>query len=294
MCSCTTMVQHKIISPTDHMYYDGTSYFENKDFDAAIKKYSGFIEKKPNSDLAIPAKLNLGMSYYYIEDYQNAQTTLSSINIKDENIKAFIGKIIEICKNKAPALTKETTTPALAKTKIIGKINITIDNAYLDRIGNLTIEGSTDKPSEVIINKIKTTTKENNLFSASVSWKKGRPVKIIANNNDGYIGELSYFPDSEPPKEPKGLQVRNLSSNSVEIEWDNNNEEDLKGYILYYRLKGGSLQEVRDIITNTDYEIVGLQALVIGSNKTFQFYVKAIDNMNNKSDDSDILEVILP
>ena len=75
---------------------------------------------------------------------------------------------------------------------------------------------------------------------------------------------------------------------------DENREEDINGYKLYYRLKGGSLQEVQETITDTRYEIVGLRNLIQGANKTFQFFLRAVDKMQNYSSESDILEVTLP
>ena len=50
----------------------------------------------------------------------------------------------------------------------------------------------------------------------------------------------------------------------------------------------------RTIIIDTKYDVVGLQGFVDGANRTFQFYLRAVDKMNNESDDSNILEADLP
>ena len=94
--------------------------------------------------------------------------------------------------------------------------------------------------------------------------------------------------------ELENLRTTNISSDSIAIEWDENSEEDIKGYKFYYRLRGGSLQEIPEILEKNRYDVVGLQSMIDGANRTFQFYVRAIDKMNNESDDSDVLEVDLP
>jgi len=69
-----------------------------------------------------------------------------------------------------------------------------------------------------------------------------------------------------------------------------NDEEDIKGYRLFYRSQGGALKEVQDLIEDTKYDAVGLSSDV---SSTFQFYLRAVDKMNNESLDSDILEADL-
>ena len=63
---------------------------------------------------------------------------------------------------------------------------------------------------------------------------------------------------------------------------------------MYYRRKNASWIEINEIIKDTDYEVIGLAGKVEGGNRIFQFYLKAIDTMDNESDPSDILEEELP
>ena len=90
------------------------------------------------------------------------------------------------------------------------------------------------------------------------------------------------------------LRTIRVSENTVELEWDESRDEDIKGYKLYYRLRGGSLIEVQELISGTEYEVVGLFNLIEGANKTFQFHLRAVDKMDNISEPSDILEATLP
>ena len=295
---CTTMNKRKIVSPSEHMYYKGNRCYESKNFDKAIELYQKFIEKKPKSELVIPAKLNLGMAHYYKKNFKDAYTILKDIEIEDANIKNFVEKICETCKTQAAdeIAEEEKDKAVLAAFKALqkgGVINIEVIDAYLDNFGSVVIKGKTDKESTISVDEKEIETK-NNEFSATVSWKKGTSISLVATDESGSTGELNYYPDREAPDEPKGLQATNITSNSVEIGWDENAEEDIKGYKVYYKLSGGALQEIPDIIEETRYEVVGLQSLIIGARKTFQFYLRAVDKMNNESDDSDILEVVLP
>ncbi len=300
-CSSVSMNKRMIVSPSKSLYYEADLSYSNKDFNRAIKLYNKFIDRSPKSDFITSAKLNLGMSYYYIEDYKTAYETLSDIDIKDANIKTFIDTVLETCKLNArdiiieQELAKKEATKALDAPKG-GHIRIKIKEAYLDTFGSVVVKGTTDKQATVTVDDAVAEPNENKKFElASSSWKKGRPVVITAKDADGNAGELKYYPDSEPPEEPDGLQAINTTSNSVEIEWNENPDEDgVKAYKMYYRLKGGGIFEVNDLIEDTKYEIVGLGALIEGANRTFEFYITAFDNMENESDKSDILEVTLP
>ncbi|MFC1510549.1 hypothetical protein ACFL49_02700 [Candidatus Omnitrophota bacterium] len=293
---CTPLIiEQTIVNPTEGKYYRATHHYENGDFEKAIKLYESFLEKMPKSDLATPAKLNLGMSYYYMDDYKQSHATLKDIKIEDENIKAYIAKICKECVSIAgDEITKEEI-PAIAKRQKENGIQIEILDAYLDRFGDVALSGKTNIKATVTSNGNQTDTDAlNNFTISSGSWKKGKPIIISAASSDGRTGETEFFPDGEPPDEPDGLRVTSSSSNSIQIEWNENDEEDVIGYKLYYRLQGGSAQEVPDIIDDTDYEAIGLSRMVEGANRTFEFYLRAVDKMLNESDNSDLLEVDLP
>lgn len=278
-------IVHKIAAPSESLYYEGNIYFKNKQYSTAIEKYKEFLEKNPGGLLATPAKLNLGMGYYYLADYQSAHQTFKTVNIADEKVREFLTKIIKDCETNLEKLTGPET-----KKEIVIKIT----DAYLDESGILTVKGTTDLPAKIIIDNVRTSVDKNNEFSVSISWKKGKPLIILAEDEQGNQGKLEYFPDREPPGQPEGLRAINVSSNFVELEWDSNREEDIKGYKLFYRLKGDSLQEIPESIKDNDYELMGLENLVKDGNRTFQFYLRAVDKMDNVSDQSDVIEATLP
>lgn len=295
---CTVARKRQLISPSDFLYYQGNMYYEERNFAKAIELYKKLLKRKPNSELATPAKLNLGMAYYYTEFFKDAYTTLKDVKVEDANMKIFVDKILEVSRAAAVdeiALEEAAQAELAAKKSPTGiPVRITVTDVYLDDYGSVLLTGTTDKKATVSVNGETATIKENNTFTASFTWKKGTAISIAAKNEDGDTGELNYFPDSEPPLKPENLRVINSSSNSIEIEWDENSEEDIRGYKLYYRLKGGALQEVQEIIEEKKYEIVGLQNYTSGSNRTFEFYLRAVDRMYNESEDSDILETDLP
>ena len=285
---CSVAAVNTIVSPSESLYYEATRYYEDENFVVAIAKYKKFIDENPRSALVISSQLNLGMSYYHNKDLKQAHTILKSITIKDENVKKYVDRVIQICVD----LLGDELTVVAAKAE--GSINIEVIDVYADNFGSVVLTGKIDKVSSVFVEGAKAAINDDNTFTSTVSWKKGKSILIIAKEDSGLESKLEYFPDSEPPDDPESLTVVNTTSNSAEIEWDENDEEDIKGYKLYYRLKGGSEIEIREIIEDTDYEIVGLGNLVQGANKTFEFYIKAVDKLNNISDSSDIAEGTLP
>jgi len=293
MSGCTTMGRNALISPTESLYFDATKQFENSAYYSAIDLYEQFLEAVPKSPLAPAAKLNLGMAHYYNEDYKNTYDVFTDLTVKDENIKKYVAEILEICKTEAKDEIKAEEEAKIAEAALAaeaGEIIITIVDAYVDNFGSVVLEGTVDQKSTVTIDKRKIEPDDNNIFNATASWKKGNPILITALGVDGGIGELNYFPDGEAPDKPERLRTINITSNSIEIEWDENDEDDIKGYRLFYRSRGGSLKEVPDLIEDTKYDAVGLGS---GVSSTYEFYLRAVDKMDNESEDSDILEADL-
>jgi len=294
---CMTMDQNTLISPSESIYYQANQFYDAEIFDLAIELYEQFLETKPRSRLAISAKLNLGMSYFHVQNYKQAYFTLNDVETKDENIDLYIGDILKICKVKAKdeiETEEKSQEVASADTAGAGEIEITVLDAYIDDFGSVVLKGKTDRKATVIVDDKEIDLDADNIFTASLSWKKGDPILITAKDASRNSGELSFFPDGERPDAPRGLRTVNITSNGIEIEWDENDEEDVKGYRLFWNLKGGGLHELQELIPETKYDIVGLQSAVEGSNRTFEFYIRAVDKMNNESDDSDILEATLP
>jgi len=290
---CTSVEHNQLVSPSESRYYEANEFYESQRYYAAIQLYEEFLKSKPKARLAISAKLNLGMSHYYNEDYKSAYDVLKEINIKDENIKKYVAEIVDICKTNAKDEIEAEEEAEIAATSEItdgGEIEITILDAYLDAFGDVVLKGIVNTTATVMIDEKTIKLDANNGFSASASWKKGDSIVITAKDSAGNSGELDYFPDGERPDKPERLRTINITSNSIEIEWDENDENDIKGYRLFYRRKGGSLQEVPDLIEDTQHEVVGFGS---GSSNTIEFYLRAVDKMDNESDDSDILEADL-
>ena len=277
----------KIAAPSEALYRRADRHFEKGEYSQAIEIYNQFLKNNPGSSLSIPAKLNLGMAYYYNGDFKSAHKTLKTINMPDENIKSFIAEITKDCENKLQEEAPEEKPQT-------GAINIKLTDVYMDEFGMLSIKGETNTAAVVMINDTEAEQNKKNQFSASITWKRGKPVLINAHDEQGNTGSLEYFPDSESPAEPQGLTVISSTANSAELEWDANSEDDIKGYKLYYRLQGGSLYEIREIIEDTDYEIVGLDNLTEPANRTFEFFLRATDKMNNISGPSDVIQTNLP
>ena len=297
--NCGIAHANLLMNPSSYLYEKGNKHYENGDFAKAISKYKEYLEKNPNSVLSVSAELNIGMSYYYMDDYVNAFNTLSEINIRDDEIKTYILDILKECKEKAGdeikaiAQEKQQASMQTAQTGQGNEIKISVIDAYLDDFDELVIVGQTSLTADVFINENKINS-QNNRFESTLSWKRGERVVIEARDKDGNSGVLDFFPDSEPPDPPDRLFVSSSSSNSMEVRWDDNEEDDIKGYRLYYRRRGGSWIEVRELIEDTDYEVVGLSNKVSPTERRIQFQLKAVDKMNNESDPSDILEEELP
>jgi len=304
LSGCALLEQSKWVSPSNAIYDNANKFYENKEFYVAIILYEEYLELKPRSELAVAAKLNLGMSHYYLgmensneKNFKQAHDILEELNIKDENIKKYVDKIIEICKtNIEDEIQVEEEEKAQLTTATDtadgSEIEITVLDAYLDNFGTVVLKGKTDKAATTVTVEGKyATLDENNIFTASVRWNKGDFIFITAKDESGSTGDLIYYPDGERPDKPESLRTINTTSNSVEIEWDENDEEDVKGYLLFYRRQGGSLKEVPDLIKDTKHEVIGFGS---GSSNTIEFYLRAVDKMNNESEDSDILEVTIP
>ncbi len=285
---CATTQYKKVVSPSQDLYFDANDVFENEDYVLAIELYEEFLEKAPTSSLAVPAKINLGLAYYNENDCEGTMNTLKGTKIQDTNIKAIIDNILNECNG---VIAK--TEPSEAKGEG-EEIAIVVEDAYIDDYGSIVLYGHVDKPATLYIEGAKIPVNEHNIFTATVPWRKGRDLEIIAKDELGNEGAIDFYADSEEPEEPENLRIIRATADSIEFEWDANEEPDLKGYLLFFRRKGGSLQEIQEIITDLRYEIVGLQRFISGSNKTFELYLRAVDKMNNYSEDSDILEITLP
>ncbi len=63
----------------------GSLYFQAGDLEAAVKAYSLIDERYKQSQLAIPARLNVGLAYLRLEDYPNAVTWMERAKSDEAN-----------------------------------------------------------------------------------------------------------------------------------------------------------------------------------------------------------------
>jgi len=73
------------------------------------------------------------------------------------------------------------------------------------------------------------------------------------------------------------------------LTWDENTEEDLKGYKVYYGLSSREYGISKDVLKNTSYEVKGLEP-----ETTYYFAVTAYDTTGNESEYSVELEYTTP
>jgi len=284
-----------ILSPSEALYYEGNKKYDKGEYAEAIEYFNKFLDSKPNSPLATPASLNLGLAYYGVQNYKDAYSTLKDIRLSDENIKAYVDSVLEICKNALgdDIVDEEKVQSAAIRVGGGEVIQIQVIDAYLDDFDNVNLTGSTDKISVVSANGVEATIVANNQFVVAVRWKKGRSITISAIDENGNTGEIDFYPDGEAPDKPENLRLINASNNSLEFEWDEDYDDEIIGYRIFYRLQGGELREVNELTTRYRHEIVGLDPIATDSNRTFEIFIRALDKMQNESNDSNILEADL-
>ena len=100
---------------------------------------------------------------------------------------------------------------------------------------------------------------------------------------------VSVLPEDRfPPAIPTGL-VGLAGLNTIELTWDRNTEEDLRGYRVYRAGKTGEFMAVSDIIETPAFSDRALE-----SGMTYRYRVAAIDQKMNESKPSEPLEVSAP
>ncbi|MFT7539034.1 MAG: tetratricopeptide (TPR) repeat protein, partial [Lysobacterales bacterium] len=168
---CTTAERHTFINPSEYLYHKGNNHYEAKEFNQAIDKYQEFLKGNERSSLAIPAQLNLGMSYYYSGDYVNAYTMLSKTTLKDPNLKKYTNSIIEECRSYAgdeiANLTQATPTTKETKKDPAETISITITDAFINNFGSLVVTGQTNMPTTIFVDNKSATADSKNKFTIS-------------------------------------------------------------------------------------------------------------------------------
>ncbi|UCG69562.1 MAG: PQQ-binding-like beta-propeller repeat protein [Thermoplasmata archaeon] len=102
-------------------------------------------------------------------------------------------------------------------------------------------------------------------------------------------GTITVNPDTTPPAQPNEPTV-NIIGKNIEISWSANSESDLAGYRLYRREQGGDWELIVTVnASTTTYIDEGVEA-----GKTYEYRLRAIDDNNNESLDSNVASIKVP
>ena len=100
---------------------------------------------------------------------------------------------------------------------------------------------------------------------------------------------VSITPKDEfPPAAPAALTAL-AGIDSVELSWDRNTEEDLKGYRMYRAVEAGPFAPVADLLEEPSYS-----DKTVMPGKNYRYAVSAIDQTGNESAKSAPIEIAMP
>jgi hypothetical protein len=94
--------------------------------------------------------------------------------------------------------------------------------------------------------------------------------------------------DIFPPEVPSGVTA-NPGVNAIELEWDLNTEADFKGYNVFRSVDNAPFVKVASLITAATYHDADVQP-----GKSYRYQVSAVDLLDNESDRSAAVPVMLP
>jgi hypothetical protein len=94
--------------------------------------------------------------------------------------------------------------------------------------------------------------------------------------------------DIFPPAAPQGVQGTS-APNSIELNWERNTEEDLRGYRVYRGEGNGALEKIADVSLVPSYSDRKVE-----HGKTYHYQVAAVDQSGNESPRSAPIEVAMP
>jgi PKD repeat protein len=170
---------------------------------------------------------------------------------------------LAMCKNITVTLDKN------------GKANITpemVDNGSTDNCGSI---------NNYVINKSSFTTADLGMINVNLT------ITDLSNNTNSCkaVVTVQDYPDIQIPSSPTNL-IATVSDIKVTLKWDQNSESN----ITYYRIYMGSFTtnaKLIDSAIDTSYIVNGLV-----SDKTYYFYVTAINSKGKESEPSNIVYTI--
>lgn len=100
---------------------------------------------------------------------------------------------------------------------------------------------------------------------------------------------ISITPEGKfPPAVPEGLAAT-AGVSSLELNWNPDNEPDLRGYYVYRSVNGGPFEKIGDLLATPAY---GDRAIQTGQH--YRYQVSAVDQRGHESARSPIVEVVAP
>ncbi|MFC1698865.1 fibronectin type III domain-containing protein [Candidatus Omnitrophota bacterium] len=181
---------------------------------------------------------------------------------------------------KESKVTLDITVPELEVT-----------DAELDDHGYVTISGLSEPHATVTANNEEFLVSSVGKFTGEVKLPHNLKIELSAEDRAGNIAKLT-FADAEQPEEPTGLVIRSIYGTSVDLEWDQNPEQDIKGYNIYYSQVGGwsDQQYNPELIEETTQTMTGLE-----SGNTYTIYLRAVDKMGNQGEPSEVtVNAVIP
>ncbi len=122
------------------------------------------------------------------------------------------------------------------------------------------------------------------------SWTDRTPSLMLTQMNDVWTAypqdvEIIVSSDANAPLPPTGLSAMPGNS-TVSLDWNDNNESDMRGYNVYRSLTSGSGYTKLNggFLTSSNY----IDSTASGA-RTYYYVVTAIDTSNNESNDSNVV-----
>jgi len=276
-------------------------YMKKNDFKKAISIIKPTLEKRKLDEpfkewLAyqnIIALFNLNL---YVETYNSAIEYLRNYP-KTKNYN----KVKELTAISMKSLGKSTDLDLInalenankAQNINIKPVSLEIIDFYKDEFNYVNVIGKTDPKAIVFVDDNKTVVSANGEFNAKVNFRRGKAVVVKTQLSENQY-TLKELIDVEEPNKPQGLELINLTNNSVAIRWNANTEKDILGYNVYYSLNASNWEKVNrdnDFVKITEYTIN--KRIPVPNINGVRVYIRitAVDKLHNESEPSDILEV---
>ena len=126
---------------------------------------------------------------------------------------------------------------------------------------------------------------DNDLRTTDPHWDSLLPTDMFANLPYQYFS--GSFDDDTPPAAPQDLNVANSSAFTVDLNWDDNTDSDLRGYnVKRSETQGGHYTLIASKVAESEFHDKGL-----APSTSYFYVVTAVDYSNNESEASNELPV---